>query len=662
MQFTRNSESEQDEQTNSPKPRRGCLFFLAFPLALLALFIAVVPSLLTSPAGKRLILHHINRNIPPTALLTVDDFRIGWFTPLAIDGLHYEQKHPARAIDIPAIRSSTALLGWLPIGRANLGELRIERPTVRTEMPKQTGNGGKESGRFILPVWDILVDLRVRDGTLHIGEYPDIKAINATLSIDTIHSAIPFEVLCEVASGKVELKGTVDSLLDAKGQANLAISGIALNQALTPKLSHPSGGTLDATATLSLEGLDSLEASAELKVDDFCLSNAKPASLRLKADFYRKKNQWQLRSCQGESPWVNFAAKASGKEGVLHNGRARAIFSPPAIVRDFRPFLNLSSAISVPRGLINLNLAAEEQDGIIRLKANGDMPGLNILHEGKTLPLAPAPTFTFATETPVDEPTKVFVRDLELTTPSIRLAGSGTVSNLTLEAQANLASLSANLKTIFPALPATAGKWNLKVNSKPHGSAILLNADQRLEDFRLDQTSHPPLIAKRVESSLNTVISLGNTWSDSVLLPGSLSLNWDESKAKLTWKRAALPNANGKWQFSGITATVDASLPMLNKLMPKPADKLDGRLLFNLSAELSDTTQAFKFNSAVQQLTYKAKGQTLCEPDARFSGEGVRRGNQLTLLNLTADATCAKGSFPQLSLVVPPSTKGNILQ
>ncbi|MDY5955105.1 MAG: AsmA-like C-terminal region-containing protein [Kiritimatiellia bacterium] len=662
MQFTRNSESEKDEQTNPPKPRRGCLFFLAFPLALLALFIAVAPAIFTTPAGARLILHHINRHLSPAATMTVDNLRIGWFTPLAIDGFHYEQTHPACTIDIPSIRSSTALLGWLPIGRANLGELRIGRPTIRTEIPRQTGNRENGSSRFFLPVWDIKVNLSIRGGTLHIGDCPDINALDATLSIDTIHSAMPFEVLCEVANGKVELKGRVDSLLDARGQANLSISRIALNQALARRLDQPPDGTLDASALLSLEGLDNLKANAELKVDDFSLSNAKPASLHLKANFHRKGNQWQLRSCQGESPWVNFAAKASGKESILHNGRARAIFSPPAIVRDFRPFLSLAPTISVPRGLINLNLVAEEQDGIIRLKANGDMPGLNILHKGKALPLSPAPTFTFATETPIDEPTKVFLRSLELTTPSITLTGNGTVSNLALEAQANLASLSSNLKAIFPALPATAGKWNIKVNSKPNGNGILLHATQRLEDFRLAQTNHPPLIVKKAESSLNTAISLGNTWSNSVLLPGSLSLNLDDSKARLTWKRAILPNANGKWQFSGISATMDASLPMLNRLISKPAGKLDGRLLFNLSAELSDTTQAFKFNSAIQQLTYKARGGTLIEPDARFSGEGIRRGNRLTLLNLTADATCAKGSIPQLSLVIPSNAKGNILQ
>lgn len=665
MQFTRNSEANEDEQVATTKRHRSYLIKALLTLLFLPILaLTVLPFLLSSPVGLRILLSQLNDTLPNRARITIENAQLSWFAPTTLHGVTYQDPYNGLTVRIPAIHSTTAFWGWLPLGRLNLGNISIDRPIASYDSSKaEPTSRANAMKQLILPIWDLAGTLKLSHGEITEANEIAIKVSTATITIQSLRSPIDFTLASEVDSGRIDLKGRLDNPLDvclgdsARGECSIKIKALDLYKALQGRIIPSPHGLLSGTVACTSRESGVFSLLSDITVENFQRNRERPSQLKLNTDIEKRGATWHIRACQGESPWANFATIAKGHDLQVQSCRMRAIFSLPAILRDFRDELRIPTDITIPQGLLNFNLSAREDGEILKIDSNGSAPELDIRHQGKSLPLTVDPTFNLSAEVPMLYPEEATLRKVELKTPSMTLTGSGAITNLALSAKLNLATLTSTVQSFLPEFPLAEGTLELNARTKPSADTIQFEAHHTLKNFQVLREKRAPILAKNASAQLACAISLTNGLKNVRLESGKLNASWDGSKANLHWRTLSFPHDDSPLTISGLTGSCDLNLNLLQGFITHSAEPLNGRFLVNLSAELSEKIRAFKFNSALQNFSTVLNGRRFQERDARFSGEGILRDKVLTLRNLNLAAQSAQGQVPELHTTIIPNKR-----
>ncbi|MDD4019268.1 MAG: hypothetical protein PHV28_15150, partial [Kiritimatiellae bacterium] len=169
MDFAEIRDEEADEALEQ---RPGCLRGL-FRLALILLvplfaMLALLPTLLSTEAGLKVVLPKVNAALAPVQV-SVGQWSLGWLRAPVLKRLRVVD--PERGVEFTSdeVAFDRGLLRLLPVGFFDVGQVTFKRPAatitpaLKTPQPK-TGKAKTKKGFFFLPVVDIAAGLVIAEG------------------------------------------------------------------------------------------------------------------------------------------------------------------------------------------------------------------------------------------------------------------------------------------------------------------------------------------------------------------------------------------------------------------------------------------------------------------------------------------------------------------
>ncbi len=233
-----------DEAVPAPPRRsRRILFLLSGILAGLLLFVALLPRILSSPAGTRWVVKRIDRFVPGT--VRIEDAKLRWGKGQSFAGIRYRDDDDGLDVSVATLDAPDISLLRLLLGKRDLGDLRIDKPEIELVRPAETSAqpaAAPPARRRAKPVPPeerpitlppgLRMNLVVSDGSVAIrgpGEPTRIGPLETTLRMET-----PRKIVGETAagvrrgnlSGRVRARFDIGGLFDDQGTLSIgAASG-----------------------------------------------------------------------------------------------------------------------------------------------------------------------------------------------------------------------------------------------------------------------------------------------------------------------------------------------------------------------------------------------------------------------------------------------------
>jgi len=468
------------ESRSAQKKRRWPLF-VGFFLGAVILVVALLPTFLSTQAGRQLVLDRAAPSIPGD--LQVGDWSLSWLGRQTLSGLSYADPKTGIRLTAEDIRIDKGLSKLL-LNRGDLGTVTVSQPVLQISLPDPADNnavqppagdgvppaseaenpgaaGSKttESATIALPpVSGRLLVEQGRVDLVRAGNGPENAAKDINFEIDIAAAQEPIAYTVELSSadgaGSISAEGSVQLGLSGAVLTSVQPSGTVtvgtwpvsqlfeLAAAYTPV---PTGsGILDAT--LNFDGAVSealnLSGSAELKDIDLSGGPLKDDNLVLDkttVDFsaVKRPGSVELTSLKLESPLAAGTLAATPTEQGEIKVDADLSINLPEVASQLPATLNLQKGMQISGGVLalqaNAHLGTEEK----QFRANALVDGLAGLHEGKKIALDEPFSFTIEGK---QGSTGLRLDKLEVASSFINGTGSGDLNDLEINLKADLGS------------------------------------------------------------------------------------------------------------------------------------------------------------------------------------------------------------------------------
>jgi hypothetical protein len=524
--------------------------------------VAFLPRIASLPAVRERIVARLNASIAPVSV-AVDNWRLRWFGGQRLEGVRLHDPARGLTLSIPAVDVSSGLVKLLPFGTIDVGNVTLDQPVVRLTRARSLGEpetisvtGAVEQAAvrtplapvaarpFALPNIAVRATFVVRNGRavaegLADGETVLAEQVNASLRLNTWDQPLTLEAAC-VAPG-----GAGDGTVSAKGQLPtprvlvarafddpactaqiaLTIKGLDLQQ-VRPLLeartgaAWGAGGVLDAEVSVRAAGLreTAVEAGVSIARFTFAFPGFKPSphgDVTIAVSARRNGQGVAIESCAVKSPWARLSA--DGRLGSLVGGAVpvgriavTGGVDLAAVVRDFRPLLNLTPEVRMDTGTLSFAGAVEgtEQARTIRLKATADH--LAVFYKNERVPLTPAPRVTLDLTMPTAGPAELTALDVVL--PFAQISGSGRLDQGLVSGKIDLTAFSRAYRKLWTACPPMIGQILFQIAAAQKGQRSEVTATVGVEDLAVEIGTGQRIVIERADNQIAFAVPMAAGW------------------------------------------------------------------------------------------------------------------------------------------------------
>ncbi len=687
--------------------RRFRLIFTGVVLLLLGLAVALAPRVASLPKPRRYLLSLINARTAPNEV-RVRDWRLRWMGRQTFDGLTIQIPEAGADVAVEQVELEAGLLRLIPMGHVNLGVVTVNRPVIRHhrptpgvawepgtatgtasasgESPAAPATDGKANRGegFIIPLYDLTVDLRLVDGQVEIagpdGSRTTLERVQARVDIPSL--AAPAAGAANWAwsgpGGTASVTGTVQNLRVAletparsAGQLRIELKRTPLT-ALAPWLmAHldgvtPAAGLIDADLACQAEGMDNVTVETTVEVNGMQVTlpmetrpAMPPASVRLAARARRHAGRLALSEAAFTSPWATARASLDlalqEDVGAHRDDEARLSLriDLAPLARDWGRLLKLNPGLAVTGGRLIAEAGAGHDTRGLWTSVDAHATNLALRVDGAPLAFAPPPALTLRAHR--SETRDWSVDTLRLLAAFADLSGSGNASQATVKGHLDLTRLARDLKPILPGLPRMVGRIDLAAASRLLNDRGRAQGSMVFRDVAVDGGSTRPWV---IEAGTLTLAS-GFTVADGDRWPSDLEqvhVAFSGSPGTVTGRCTRLQFPSGEsrtWSVEQGTLQARLDLKRLAQfirpiMVLPPKSEISGRAVVGLSFEAMAGNVKAAFNGAVQNLILTSTTWDIRESDARIEGKADLdlAGRKVRLMDLAGRASIGTLALP----------------
>ena len=608
-----------DDLEEEDRPKTGCLVrglrIFAGLVLLLLIFLALLPTLLSSAGVRRAVEARLNATLAPRSI-ALGDWSLGWVSPIRLNAITYTDPTQGLSCTIASVQVNRGLFGLLPVGALNFGTLTIQKPEITLVLPdeakkptsavalpqKAPAEKASSSG-FSLPLSDLRGKLVVREGSLNIGKkgMPPfiIPAFTVDVAINSYTTPIDLDVSMSLGSGALLLKGKCASIenclktpprtlpeeLTLTLQKLDLITVVPLLQAVTHQPLHLNG-IADGAIKINVESATQVKINSGLMVSQFSMRSAGTATqqgdLALLADVDCAFPSITIKRFECVSPWIKAYANGQLWYDLLAkrmNGSltAKANADMTATVRDFAPFMGWPISAQARPGALD-----------IAFTVASDAKGFDI-------------------------------QNLQLTAPFASFTAQGRIDRLKSSGYLDLTTLSRDFRPFMTNMPPMVGRVDVDVITTLDEKAISLQSTVKLNEVVAELKPGQRVVVPQGLAKLHTSIPFEYNMVRNELRNGKFSFTAGDTTVDAQWialaaakttsgdgpRKLALPTITGfTWSSQ---ATLNSLRTQIGGFMP-PAlyarlAQANGTFILNATAACEKNQLEANINMGVQGLS-----------------------------------------------------------
>ncbi|HRU19245.1 MAG TPA: hypothetical protein P5125_02720 [Kiritimatiellia bacterium] len=626
------------------------------------LFVALLPTLLSTDAGRRFVLDRLNA--AGDIRLTVEKWSWGWFRAPVLEQVSLIDPERGMTVTAERLTSDRGLWRLLPLGTWNAGNLTLEKPEVTLDlMPRPRADAAKprepsrsRDGGFFLPILDIAAHAVIREGSLRVNgqsETPfEAQQIEGQITLTSFRKPIEINGQMRIGGGTLGIGGRVQSLraLTAARGAPLAeaealtvkLLGVDLT-AVRPLLREwagqewVSGGKAEGAFTVTMTNLDHLTLKGGVLVTRLTVAAAghrpsPPGDLALMTDLTYERPSLTITRFDLSAPWVRAEASGAlqtagqGKTVPIGTLRAKIAVDLAAVARDFGPALNLAKGLRVRQGVLQGTVAVQGDETALGLDAALAIADLNLTVDGQPLILKPEPSLHLKASFPYGHgPT---VETLRLKAPFAELYGSGRFDSAVVKGQVNLTRFSRDFKRILHSVPPMVGSISLDLATRREKGHAAVTGFLKVSDTSVEVRPGQRLTVPLGTLKLNSRVPMKGDQPERELQDTTFDVILDKTKLAGGWKRWRPAQSGQPTVLRGFTLAADTDLHSLRKtlggLLPPPTLRRlaswQGALVANATAEAASGVVKARMNAALRQGAARTAAGIWRVPDLRMEG------------------------------------------
>jgi len=663
------AEIRDDEENEELAERPGCLrgvfrllLFLLVPLFLAA---ALIPTMLSSDAGRNWALAKVNAAVAP-AQVSCGKWSLGWLRAPVLEKVGYVDAARGADIKVEQVAFDRGLLRLLPAGVLDLGVMTLKRPDIAVSLvpPVQVpqtkaGDKGSKKGFFFLPVVDVAAVLAVENGRVKVsGRAPEpfvAEQVAGSVTLESYKKPIAVQTRMQVGGGTLALEGHVQSLKDLyKGTAleqperlTLKLVGVDL-AAFGPLIQHAAGepwihsGVAEGALTAVIQGKEHGKLEGGLLVNGLSVAGAgQPRSpkgdVALMADFGYDKKVIKVAKFELSSPWVRAEAsgtlQAGAKAGVMTGAiNAQATVHLAAVARDFAPALGLSKGFKMQKGELHATFALDGSEAEMRVDAKATTADLAMTIDGEPLALKPEPSLVFKAKFPYGAWPEV--ETFHLKAPFADVYGSGRFDAAVVKGRLDLTRFSRDFKRMLKACPPMVGAVYLDAATKRDSGGVALTTFLKVSDVAAEFRPGQRTVVPQGTLKFAGQVPQKEGRPEKEIRAAAFDFTVGNDKIAGGWSRLVFAQKGRAPELRGFNAASDLELGNVRRLMggfiPAAAQRRmtawQGRVVANATAEAAGGVTKARLNAAGQQLVAGADGGVWRIPDIRLEGSLTQGG------------------------------------
>ena len=466
--------------------KRMLKFVPLFIVVLIVLVVFLVPVLVSSEKGRKIILAKINNSIDGKT-----DFAglsMGWFKGIKVRDISFNDSSGQTSVEVKQIATKphygSILFGGVSLGKTIIEEPRVEinlkaRQPKETEKPEKKTTTGKQSIPIALPINKI--DLVVKDGNLKVTDPQagtvEIAQINSKLNLRPPGERTDFDLSMIVAkqgsASKISTKGQIEPGTDkgwtfkgTSGDLTVKIDDLDLSS-LEPLLAL-AGVELDAEGKVSADIKSEVKdgrlenLSANIKAEKLDITGPllkgdrlKTNTLDVQAKLVRQQKMIHIENLDITADWLN--AQATGMVPATLDSFSEFLKSDSNLSGSFE--LDVAQVLSqmpqtfgvkedmkVTSGKLSGAVSTATEAGKRKVTGNAILEGLKGTVDGNNIALQQPVT---AEAEITAEEDKVIYDKVDLTASFGKIDCSGTSESLKYTAEVDLTALQTQLGQFF---------------------------------------------------------------------------------------------------------------------------------------------------------------------------------------------------------------------
>jgi len=694
MDFSDRDDFEEPDGATSRRSR-GCfgslLRFFLICTALIVGGVVLVAWFFTTDLGGLWLLDRINRSIAPSHL-SVTECETALLSPFELNGVEFDSPDQGMNLKCPEIKFSRGILGLLPLGKLNLGTIKLKSPVLsynRVAVPKRSSHGNALSAHdsdTFLPFLDFGGEIYVEDGKIVVKEEGKQQFISdkveGKLLVKSFWKPFGFKVVGIVGGGAVTLTGDLQSIYNLTGGGDseyddkivLQLDRVGL-AACSPLIQMIGGrdllhaGIAEGALTFERAGAAGFKVEGGMMVDDLQIvtgdSEYSPAgNTALMVDARVEDDLWVFKRFDLSSPWLN--AKINGtfqkmRDNRLADGDIKVEVDADlaAIATDFRYALDIDDALKVEKGRLHgfLNLSGNSQN--IRVESDLTCSQIAMRYQGHPIFLKRNPSLSFKAVFPAENLPEL--EELKFSSSFADIYGKGTVERGVLKGYLDLTQFSDDFRGVLSRDADLAGAMHFDFSTKPSADDIVFNLMTRFSKFKVALKNGG---TTSIDSGLLKVdgkasdIDVASNLSKLTLRDLNFDFRIDDSNITGALDRYVPSQEQGglpvvrACKLSCDLKLADAVTALgvfMSAADYKESASWSGDVLANLAVEAANGVVKARVNGVGRELVFTAAGKKIKEPDLRFAAALTYDDNRgsLTITEGAFNSEMAQVSVPE---------------
>jgi hypothetical protein len=656
-----------EDEVRERKP--GCLLGLVRLLLVLLLplaaVVALLPTLMSSDAGRQWALKKVNAAVSP-AELSVGRWSLGWFTAPVLEKVGYADAARGADVKVEQVAFDRGLLRLLPIGVLNLGRVTLKNPAASVSLmpvPQKTkskpGEKSGQGGFFFLPVVDVAAELTLENGRVTVaGRAPtpfEAQQVNGTVTLESFRKPIAVQTQMKVGGGTLALEGRVQSLKDLVGSQvfeepeKLTLKAVGVDlAAFGPLIQHASGepwvrsGVAEGALTVVISGAEQFKVEGGMLVNGLSVAGGRQApsptgDLALMVDVAYDKKVVSVKKFDLSSPWLRANASGTLRQGTKAGVMAGAISAKAesdlaAVARDFGPALGLSKGFRMQKGRLLATLELAGTDQAVVVGANLTTVDLAMTIEGEPLVLKPAPSLVFKASFPYGRWPEV--ETFHLKAPFADLYGSGQFDAAVVKGKLDLTRFSHDFKRMLKNAPPMVGSIYVDLATKREADRVAVTAFMKMADVAAELSPGQRLVVPQGTLKAEGRVPMKDGKPEREVQDANFEFTLESGKLSGGWKRLALAQQDRALVLRGFSLTSDMELGSVRRLLggfipagiQRRMTAWQGHVIVNATAEAANGGVKARMNAAGQKIVAGVDGGVWHVPDVRLEGALTQNG------------------------------------
>ncbi len=666
-----------DDRTDSAEcERSGCFgSVMRFGMIATGLVLAAAVLLayaLTTDLGRLWLLNKVNRSIAP-AQLRIETWQMGILTPVVLSGVELDLPEHGVQLRAPQVRFSKGVLGLLPLGKLNLGDVEFSDPLVVID-PSTVKNVTKgpeaetAEGGFFMPVADVGGQLSIRNGTLIVKDNGSqifvTDRVEGQLLVDSFWKPFGFKVESRTGSGRIALTADLQSMYklcngaDADYQDKLVLQLEQVDLAAFAALVKMGcgrdllyAGMAEGALTVERTGATGARIEGGLLIDRLQLVTGageySPAgNTALMIDAQVADDRWLFKRFDFNSPWLT--AKLQGAlqrvaDNRLVDGEISADLDADlaAIARDFRYALAINDDFRIDKGRLKGALKISSSESI-RVESDLVTTQLAMRYKGHPIVLERNPSLSFKAVFAGNQMPEV--EELKFNSSFADIYGKGRVEQGVLKGYVDLTQFYRDFGGLLSSESAFSGAVHFDFSTKPTGEDVLFNLMTKFSKIKVT-------LRGGGSSSVNAgSLRLGGSVAGLTGPGGFQALSFRDAdfdfrvmESSVTGKLDRYVPVQGDEELPVLRGcTVSCDIRMIDAVNAagafmtqekyREAVGWKGHFLANLAAESANGVAKLRLNGAGTGVDLAVAGKKIADPDLRFAAAVTLDAGKRTLV------------------------------